>query len=46
MKPHCMFFDEQYSEQWYRSTSVQKFVDEKMDGLVVIGTALQTSLAK
>ena len=45
MKPHCMFFDEAYSEQWYRSETVRKYLD-KVDCLIVIGTALQTSLAR
>ncbi len=40
MKPHCMFFDEQYSEKWYKSTSVKKYLEEKLDGLIVVGTAL------
>ena len=45
MKPHCMFFDETYSEQWYRSETVKGYL-EKTDCLIVVGTALQTSLAK
>jgi len=45
MKPHCMFFDEMYKEKWCRSDSVNDYVDEKMDGLIVIGTALATGLA-
>ena len=40
-----MFFDESYSEQWYRSASVQRYCDEEMDALIVVGTALQTALA-
>jgi hypothetical protein len=35
-----MFFDESYSEQWYQSDSVKNFVEEKLDALIVIGTAL------
>ena len=46
MKPHCMFFDESYTEQWYRSDSVRKFLDTEMDALIVVGTALQTALAR
>jgi len=45
MKPHSMFFDESYSEHYYRSDTVMNFV-ENSDCLVVIGTALATSLAK
>ena len=45
MKPHCMFFDESYSEHYYRVDTVKDFVD-KSDCLIVIGTALATTLAK
>ena len=40
-----MFFDETYSEQWYRSETVRTYLD-KTDCLLVVGTALQTSLAR
>ncbi|TNV72520.1 hypothetical protein FGO68_gene9628 [Halteria grandinella] len=46
MKPHAMFFDEQYSEELYKSETVRNFVENKMDALIVVGTALQTSYAK
>ena len=45
MKPHCMFFDESYSEHFYRVDTVNDFVAES-DCLIVIGTALATTLAK
>ena len=45
MKPHCMFFDEVYNEPYYRKDTVMSFV-EQSDCLVVIGTALETNLAK
>jgi len=45
MKPHCMFFDEAYSEHYYRKDTVMNFVKES-DCLVVVGTALATNLAK
>lgn len=45
MKPHCMFFDESYSEEFYRKDTVDKFV-EKMDAIIVIGTALATNFAR
>lgn len=45
MKQHCMMFDETYSEKWYRSETVSNFINDKIDGLIVVGTALQTSLA-
>ena len=40
MKPHCMFFDESYCEEYYRDKTTNIIVDEKMDCLIVIGTAL------
>ena len=45
MKPHSMFFDESYSEHYYRVNTVKEFVDES-DCLIVVGTSLATSLAK
>jgi len=40
-----MGFDEQYNEEFYRYDTVRSFVDNKCDGLIVIGTALETGLA-
>lgn len=45
MKPHCMFFDEKYSEDYYRSDTVRDFFEEA-DVLIVAGTALATNLAR
>ena len=39
MKPHSMFFDEAYSERYYRYDTVNKFVDTA-DCLIIVGTAL------
>jgi NAD-dependent SIR2 family protein deacetylase len=39
-----MFFDESYSEHYYRNVSVNAFL-EKTDCLIVVGTALATGLA-
>merc|ERR1712062_293036 len=44
-KPHCMFFDECYSEHYYRAETVRDFTMNEADCLLVIGTALQTGLA-
>ncbi len=44
MKPHSMFFDEGYSEHYYRKETVDAF-KEHMDCLIVVGTALQTTFA-
>ena len=46
MKPHSMCFDETYSEELYQSQTVSRYLKEKCDGLLVVGTALQTSFAK
>jgi len=40
MKPHCMFFDESYTEELYRSKTVSEYLHDKLDGLIVVGTAL------
>ena len=40
-----MFFDETYSEHYYRKETVVNFA-EQSDCLIVIGTALATNLAK
>ena len=45
MKPHSMFFDEIYSEHYYRKDTVSNFVEDA-DVLIVVGTALATNLAK
>lgn len=45
MKPHCMFFDEMYSEHYYRKDTVDAFVKDA-DCCIVVGTALQTNFAK
>jgi len=39
MKPHCMFFDECYSEMYYRKETVNEFT-EGADVCIVVGTAL------
>jgi len=42
MKPHCMFFDESYSEHFYRVETINAFLEEGIDCLIVVGTALAT----
>ena len=44
MKTHTMFFDECYSERYYRSESIKSFYNDA-DVLIVVGTALVTNLA-
>ena len=44
MKPHTMFFDEMYSEKFYRAETVYKFAEEA-DCLIVVGTTLLTGMA-
>lgn len=46
MKPHCMLFDEQYDNDLYRTDEVRTFIEGKCEGLIVIGTALETGFAK
>ena len=45
MKTHGMFFDESYSEHYYRYESVTEFYNDA-DAIICIGTALETTLAK
>lgn len=43
-RPHTLFFDESYKEEYYRGESLLKEI-ESMDCLLVIGTQLETNLA-
>ena len=45
MKPHAMFFDESYSEHYYRDATNREW-EQSMDALIVIGTALATGGAR
>ena len=45
MKPHCMFFDESYSEHYYRDQTMRN-LEPSADLLIVIGTALATGGAR
>jgi NAD-dependent SIR2 family protein deacetylase len=42
MKPHCMFFDESYTEKYHRATTIEEF---HPDALIVVGTSFQTFMA-
>lgn len=43
-RPHTLFFDESYEEEYYRGQSLMKQINS-MDCLLVVGTALETYLA-
>lgn len=43
-RPHTLFFDESYQEEFYRSNTAVNLVTN-IDCLFVIGTKLETSLA-
>ena len=45
MKPHCLFFDEVFSEEYFRKDTVMDFVHGS-DCLILVGTALKESQAK
>ena len=45
LRPHVLWFDENYSESLYRLTSTLEAV-RKADILIVIGTTYQTSLPR
>ena len=44
MKPHCMFFDEAYSQHYYRRDTIRSFSYDA-DCMIVVGTALATGMA-
>jgi NAD-dependent SIR2 family protein deacetylase len=49
MRPCILWFDECYDEEFYRSETVWKYFKEEsnpVDALIVIGTALETSMAR
>lgn len=43
-RPHTLFFDESYNEEFYRKDSAMAALED-MDCLIVIGTRLETNLA-
>lgn len=43
-RPHTLFFDEQYNEEFYKKDTVLKKIED-MDCLIVVGTMLETNLA-
>ena len=45
MKPNVMYFDETYSEHYYRSETIQAWF-KQIDCMIVIGTQLATQMAK
>lgn len=45
MRPNILWFDESYNELYYRSDSIRDFCREGLDAVIVVGTALETSMA-
>ena len=45
MRPHVLWFDESYNEQFYCYDTVKTYVERDVDAVLVIGTALETALA-
>ena len=43
MKPHCLFFDELYSEHYFREETICNYVNSS-DCLIVVGSTLTTFL--
>ena len=43
LRPHALYFDEAYNQEFYREKTVRELSDN-CDCLIVIGTALETSL--
>ena len=44
MKPNVMYFDECYSEHYYRTETINNWF-ENIDCAIIIGTALETNMA-
>ena len=45
MRPHILWFDESYTDQLYKLNDVKNAMESDVDALIVVGTALATSLA-
>ncbi|CAI2367712.1 unnamed protein product [Moneuplotes crassus] len=45
MRPHVLWFDECYTQELHRVDEVRSILDSEIDALIIVGTALQTSLA-
>ena len=45
MRPHILWFDESYTSEFHRLDEVQKAIGSSVDALIVVGTALATTLA-
>lgn len=45
MRPHAMFFDDFYTQTIHRADEVKDFIADGCDGMIVVGTALETGLA-
>ena len=46
MRPHVLWFDEFYDEEFYKFKSVLNLGYDKMDALLLVGTTLQTNLPR
>lgn len=44
-RPHTLFFDESYNEEYYFVNTIKESVENSMDCIVVIGTTLETNLS-
>ena len=45
MRPHTLWFDETYWDEYYKLNSVRKVIESNVDALIVVGTTLSTALA-
>lgn len=46
MRPHVLWFDEFYDEEFYKFRTILNLGYEKMDALLLVGTTLQTNLPR
>ena len=45
MRPHILWFDESYTNELHRVDVIRSTMESDIDALIVVGTALATSLA-
>ena len=45
MRPNILWFDESYNQTYYRSETIRDFCWDGLEAVIVVGTALETSMA-
>ncbi|CAI2363991.1 unnamed protein product [Moneuplotes crassus] len=45
MRPHVLWFDECYTQELHKVQTVKNIINSKVDALIIVGTALATTMA-